>query len=102
MLITSAPPSLSDDQHKRMRNYGIQMGIRVAAFAVLVPLWAHIPVWLGFTLAAAATVLPGFAVVGANAGRERTPTSSALGLQPQQLTARAPFPHPTESGEDDE
>lgn len=100
-LITNAPPSLAEDQRKRMRNYAVQMGIRVVAFAVLVPLWAHIPAWLGFTLAAAATVLPGFAVVGANAGRERTPVSTALGYHPPQLAAR-PSSESTELGEDDE
>jgi len=65
--ITDAGTSLSDEQRSRSIRYAIAMGIRTVCFvgAVLAPSpWR----WI---LIAGAILLPYFAVVMANAGRER-------------------------------
>jgi hypothetical protein len=69
--ITSAPASLADDQARRQRRYLLQMAARVLCFVAAILLWRHVPLAVGITLVAAATVLPYIAVLGANAGRER-------------------------------
>lgn len=64
--ITDAQRALSVEQSGRTRRYLISMGIRTACVlgAIVVPGW---PRWF---LLAGAVVLPYFAVVVANAGRE--------------------------------
>jgi hypothetical protein len=64
--ITGAQRALSDEQTGRTQRYLISMALRTACFiaAIVVPGW---PRWV---LIAGALVLPYFAVVIANAGRE--------------------------------
>jgi hypothetical protein len=64
--ITSAERGITDQQSSRTRKYLISMSIRTACViaAIFVPGW---PRWV---LIAGAVVLPYFAVVIANAGRE--------------------------------
>ena len=64
--VTSAKPSLTDDQGARNRQYLVSMSIRVACFLGAVAVEG----WLRWTLFVGAVVLPWFAVVIANAGRE--------------------------------
>lgn len=71
--ITTAQPSLSQDIAGRMRRYSLQMGIRLVCFVAVALLWRHLPVWVSVVLMAAAVVLPGVAVLFANAGRVRIP-----------------------------
>lgn len=65
--ITSAAPSLSDDQSGRQRRYLFSMGLRTACFLLAV---ATPSPWRWFFLLGAVT-LPYFAVIIANAGREK-------------------------------
>lgn len=78
MSVTSAPAPLGADQSRRARRYLVQMGIRVVCFLLAVALWRHVPVWVGVTLLAGAVVLPSVAVLGANAGRERSGAGGAM------------------------
>ena len=76
--ITDAQRGLSVEQTGRTRRYLISMGIRTACVlgAIVVPGW---PRWI---LLAGAVVLPYFAVVIANAGRENDePGDAAMSEQ---------------------
>lgn len=69
--ITDAPKPLSQDIRSRESKYLMAMGIRIAAFLLIVILPIAWPWKLG--LAALALVLPYVAVVYANGGREPAP-----------------------------
>lgn len=66
--ITSLPPSLADDQRRRMISYTITMSIRV----VCIVLCIIVPGWWALIPAAGAIFLPYFAVVIANAADTRS------------------------------
>ncbi|MGV8968247.1 MAG: DUF3099 domain-containing protein [Cellulomonas sp.] len=87
--ITSAPEPLADEVARRTRRYLIQMGIRVVCFLSAVLTWGLIPAWISWILIASAVVLPYFAVILANAGRER-----------RDVAPPAMAPRALESGED--
>ncbi|MEG3613859.1 DUF3099 domain-containing protein [Isoptericola haloaureus] len=67
--ITAVPTNLSDDQHRRMRAYLIQMGLRVVLILTAVLL---VDGWLLWACIAGAVILPYTAVLFANAGRDRS------------------------------
>ena len=73
--ITDAPRPLSQDIRSRESKYLMAMGIRIAAFLLIVILPIAWPWKLG--LAAMALVLPYIAVVYANGGREPEPGSDS-------------------------
>ncbi|MBS2538537.1 DUF3099 domain-containing protein [Catenulispora sp. NF23] len=96
--ITDAPKPLSQDIRSRESKYLMAMGIRIAAFLLIVILPIDWPWKLG--LAALALVLPYVAVVYANGGRE--PQSGAdspfmdqerLALLPGQGVRETPRDH---------
>lgn len=64
--ITTARKSVADDQAKRVRGYVISMSIRIACFALA--LVSH-GVWR-WVFVVGALLIPYFAVVYANGGRE--------------------------------
>ena len=66
--ITSLPPSLADDQRRRMISYTITMSVRV----VCIVLCIVVPGWWALIPAAGAIFLPYFAVVIANAADTRS------------------------------
>ena len=66
--ITSLPPSLADDQRRRMISYSITMLIRIACIGLCV----IVPGWWALIPAAGAIFLPYFAVVIANFTNTRT------------------------------
>ncbi|PFG42958.1 Protein of unknown function (DUF3099) [Isoptericola jiangsuensis] len=68
--ITSAPATLAEDQWRRMRQYLVQMGVRIVLIFLAV-LFAR-GSWLMWVCIAGAVVLPYTAVILANAGRDRT------------------------------
>ncbi|RKE21824.1 DUF3099 domain-containing protein [Streptomyces sp. TLI_171] len=70
--ITGARSSLTEDVRGRQRRYVISMLIRTACVLLAVILW-DIERWLAFAALAAGVLLPYFAVLIANAGRERAP-----------------------------
>jgi hypothetical protein len=82
--VTAARPSLSDDIRAREKRYALAMGIRTLCFIATVATQGVVR-WVMFTLA---LVLPYFAVVMANAGRE----SGQSGPAPVILPLRTELP----------
>jgi hypothetical protein len=80
--ITDAPKPLSQDIRSRESKYLMAMGIRIAAFLLIVILPIAWPWKLG--LAALALVLPYIAVVYANGGREPEPGSDSRYSDPER------------------
>jgi Protein of unknown function (DUF3099) len=77
-LVTEARRSLTEDVAYRQRRYLIMMGIRVACFVVAVLLFVNHAGWLTAIPAVGAIIMPYFAVILANGGRE---PNSARGFQ---------------------
>ena len=69
-MVTEARPSLSDDIAYRQRRYLIMMGIRALCFIAAVLLFVNHAGWMTAIPAAGAIIIPYFAVVFANGGRE--------------------------------
>ncbi|MEV7603297.1 DUF3099 domain-containing protein [Kitasatospora sp. NPDC089797] len=70
--ITGARSSLSEDVRGRQRRYVISMLVRTLCVLLAVVLW-DVQRWLAFAALAGGVLLPYFAVLIANAGRERAP-----------------------------
>ncbi|MFJ9846209.1 DUF3099 domain-containing protein [Kitasatospora sp. NPDC101155] len=70
--ITGARSSLSEDVRGRQRRYVISMLIRTLCVLLAVVLW-DVQRWLAIAALAGGVLLPYFAVLIANAGRERAP-----------------------------
>ncbi|MFD5464772.1 DUF3099 domain-containing protein [Kitasatospora sp. NPDC127059] len=70
--ITGARSSLSEDVRGRQRRYVISMLIRTACVLLAVVLW-DVERWLAFAALGGGVLLPYFAVLIANAGREQAP-----------------------------
>jgi hypothetical protein len=88
-LVTQARTSKSDDIGYRERRYLIMMGIRVACFLLAVLMVTQGAGWLAAFPAVGALVIPYFAVVFANGGREPTDTRGFREYEPN-----LPEPHP--------
>ncbi|MFJ9777388.1 DUF3099 domain-containing protein [Kitasatospora sp. NPDC101157] len=71
--ITGARSSLTEDVRGRQRRYVISMLIRTLCVLLAVALW-DVQRWLAFAALAGGVLLPYFAVLVANAGRERAPS----------------------------
>jgi hypothetical protein len=90
--ISGARPGLSEDISGRTRRYIISMSIRTVCF----PIAVFTEGWVRWLFVAAAILLPYFAVIAANAGRERvdalpaTALNSRLALPPGVGAVRAP------------
>lgn len=69
-VVTEARPGLSADIAYRERRYLIMMGIRTVCFVVALLLFVNHAGWLTAIPAVGALVIPYFAVVFANGGRE--------------------------------
>jgi len=70
--VTEARPGLSEDIRFRERRYLIMMGIRTLCFIAAVLMFVNHLGWLTAIPAVGALVIPYFAVVFANGGREPT------------------------------
>ncbi|MEV7935698.1 MULTISPECIES: DUF3099 domain-containing protein [unclassified Kitasatospora] len=70
--ITGARSSLTEDVRGRQRRYVVSMLLRTVCVLLAVVLW-DVQRWLAFAALAGAVLLPYFAVLIANAGRERAP-----------------------------
>ncbi|MEV6972689.1 DUF3099 domain-containing protein [Kitasatospora sp. NPDC093806] len=70
--ITGARSSLTEDVRGRQRRYVASMLLRTVCVLLAVVLW-DVQRWLAFAALAGAVLLPYFAVLIANAGRERAP-----------------------------
>ncbi|GGK74896.1 hypothetical protein GCM10011509_24450 [Ornithinimicrobium pekingense] len=89
--VTTARLSVEEDRHRRMRNYLVAMGLRIAGFPVAVWLLLNGYVALGVVLAVLATVIPSIAVGVANAvDRRGTSTQDATPVSPVQGLGPAP------------
>jgi hypothetical protein len=88
--ITSAERGITDQQSSRTRRYLISMSIRTACViaAIFVPGW---PRWV---LIAGAVVLPYFAVVIANAGRETVRRNQVAPVPVAGYASLPPGPSP--------
>ena len=81
-LVTEAHPSKSADIAYRERRYLIMMAIRVVCFVVAVVVFAKGGGWLTAIPAVGAIVIPYFAVVFANGGREPSSTKGFRAYEP--------------------
>ena len=87
-LVTEAQRSKSADISYRERRYLIMMAIRVVCFVVAVVVFAQGGGWLTAIPAVGAIVIPYFAVVFANGGRE---PSSTRGFRAYEPNLPAPY-----------
>jgi hypothetical protein len=69
-LVTQAQRSRSDDINYRQRRYLLMMGIRAVCFVIAVVMFVNHLGWLTVIPAVGAIIIPYFAVVFANGGRE--------------------------------
>jgi hypothetical protein len=69
-VVTEARPGLSADIAYRQRRYLIMMGIRTVCFVTALLLFVNHAGWLTAIPAVGALVIPYFAVIFANGGRE--------------------------------
>ncbi|MFI6445322.1 DUF3099 domain-containing protein [Kitasatospora sp. NPDC050543] len=81
--ITGARSSLSEDVSGRQRRYVISMLIRTACVLLAVVLW-DVQRYVAFAALGAGVLLPYFAVLIANAGRERAPSLPSTFAVPSQ------------------
>jgi len=98
VLVTEAAKPRSEDIAYRERRYLIMMGFRVACFVLTIVLFASGAGWFAAIPAVGAILLPYFAVVFANGGREPTSTRGFRAYEPK-LPERYPGPgHSTPGG----
>jgi hypothetical protein len=88
--VTSARPSRVEDRQGRMRAYLIAMSVRIASFPLAV--WALMTghIILGSMLAAAAILLPSFAVMLANNVDQRQASTGPV--SPVRMLPPSPRP----------
>jgi Protein of unknown function (DUF3099) len=100
-LVTDAQRPMSEDIAFRERRYLLMMAIRVVCFIVAVVLFVAHQHWLAAIPAIGAIVIPYFAVVFANGGREPSNTRGLRIYQPnlpdRYLAAQDPAPEPSRS-----
>lgn len=89
-LVTEAQRSKSADISYRERRYLIMMAIRVVCFVVAVVVFAKGGGWLTAIPAVGAIVIPYFAVVFANGGREPSSTKGFHAYEPNLPTVYRP------------
>lgn len=82
-LVTEAHRPRSQDIAYRERRYLITMAIRVVCFVVAVVLYAQGLGWLAAIPIVGAIVIPYFAVVFANAGRDASSTKDFRAYEPR-------------------
>jgi hypothetical protein len=89
-MVTQARRSLSDDIAYRQRRYLVMMSIRAICFVIAVVLFVNHFGWLAAVPAIAAIVIPYFAVVFANGGREPDNTRGFMEYRPNVPATRDP------------
>jgi hypothetical protein len=95
-VVTEARPSMSDDISYRQRRYLIMMGVRALCFIVAIVLFVNHAGWLTAIPAVGAIIIPYFAVVFANGGREPTGPSR---FRPYEPNLPMPYAPPGQSPE---
>jgi hypothetical protein len=96
-LVTEARRPRSEDIAYRERRYLIMMGIRVVCFVVAIAVYAAGAGWYAAIPVVGALVIPYFAVVFANGGREPTSTRGFRAYEPN-LPERYSPPGPASPG----
>jgi Protein of unknown function (DUF3099) len=91
-VVTEARRSRTDDIAYRERRYLIMMAVRVVCFGVAVALFAAGAGWFAAIPAVGAIVIPYFAVVFANSGREPARTRGFRPYEPNLPAAYSPPP----------
>jgi len=94
-LVTQARPGLSADIRYRERRYLIMMGIRTLCFIAAILMFVNHLGWLTAIPAVGALIIPYFAVVLANGGREPTANRSFRQYEPNSPAIYRP---PTQPG----
>jgi Protein of unknown function (DUF3099) len=89
-VVTQAQRSLSDDINFRQRRYLLMMGVRAACFIIAVVMFVNHLGWLVVIPVVGAILIPYFAVVFANGGREPSNTRGFMEYQPNLPVARDP------------
>ena len=89
-VVTQARRSLSDDINFRQRRYLLMMGIRAVCFVIAVVMFVNHLGWLTVIPAVGAIVIPYFAVVFANGGREPSNTRGFMEYRPNVPATRDP------------
>jgi Protein of unknown function (DUF3099) len=97
-VVTQARPSLSDDINFRQRRYLLMMGIRAACFVIAVVMFVNHLGWLVVIPAAGAILIPYFAVVFANGGREPSNTRGFMEYEPNLPVTRDPAGSSSQNG----
>jgi hypothetical protein len=93
-LVTQARPGLSADIAYRQRRYLIMMGIRTLCFVAAILMFINHLGWLTAIPAVGALVIPYFAVVMANAGREPTANRTFRQYEPNSPAIYRPPTRP--------
>jgi hypothetical protein len=96
-LVTEARRSRTEDIAYRERRYLIMMAVRVACFGIAVALFAAGAGWFAAIPAVGAIVIPYFAVVFANSGREPVSTRGFRPYEPNLPEVHSPPPAGTNS-----
>jgi hypothetical protein len=94
-LVTEARPGLTQDIRYRERRYLIMMGIRTVCFITAVLMFVNHLGWLTAIPVVGALVIPYFAVIFANGGREPTATR---GFRQYEPNSPAIYKPPTRAG----
>jgi hypothetical protein len=89
-LVTEAQRPLSEDIAYRQRRYLIMMGIRIVCFGLALVLFVTGAGWLTAFPAVGAIVIPYFAVIFANGGREPTSNRGFRAYEPRLPARRSP------------
>jgi hypothetical protein len=82
-LVTEAQRPLSEDIAYRQRRYLIMMAIRGVCFAAAVALFVNVPGFFWAIPVVGAIIIPYFAVIFANGGREPTSTAGFRAYEPR-------------------
>jgi hypothetical protein len=93
-LVTEARPGLSEDIAFRERRYLIMMGIRTVCFITAVLMFINHLGWLTAIPAVGALVIPYFAVIFANGGREPTSNRAFRQYEPNSPAIYRPPTRP--------
>ena len=98
--MTQARRSLSDDIAYRQRRYLLMMGIRAVCFVIAVVMFINHLGWLTAIPAVGAIVIPYFAVVFANGGREPENVRGFMEYRSNLPARRDPPDSGSDSGSD--
>ena len=88
-VVTQARRGLSEDISNRQRKYLLMMGIRAVCFVAAVLMFINHLGWLSAIPAVGAIVIPYFAVIYANGGREPEHVRGFMEYQPDLSASRA-------------